>query len=119
MGDGLAQVARGQVDPVRGAHVVREVARQLPFEPLEVPLELRPHVRVDQPRGQAPPGQRPNRANRKVASGSRRPRTASATSSPTASPCLKPCPEPPPTSHVFAARGCRSMTKCSSGEFPY
>src|SRR2546422_4389985 len=56
MGDGLAQVARGQVDPVRGAHVVREVARQLPLEPLEVPLELRPHVRVDQPRGQAPPG---------------------------------------------------------------
>src|SRR6266571_6562323 len=56
MGDGLAQVARGQVDPVRGAHVVREVARQLSFEPLEVPLELRPHVRVDQPRGQAPPG---------------------------------------------------------------
>ncbi len=47
MGNALAQITGGEIDPIRFAHVRREVARQLPLEPIEVPLELRVHRRVD------------------------------------------------------------------------
>src|SRR2546427_724422 len=36
-----AQIAGGEIDRIRFAHVCREVARQLPLEPIEVPLKLR------------------------------------------------------------------------------
>ena len=43
MGEGLSQVASGEIDPIRRPHVRGEVARQLPLEPLEVLLEPGAH----------------------------------------------------------------------------
>src|SRR5213593_2708376 len=43
----LAQVAGREIDAIRVAHMCREVARQLPLEPIEILLELRTHGRVD------------------------------------------------------------------------
>src|SRR5213075_1486649 len=108
MGQGLAQIARRQVDSVGLPHVGGKVARPLPLEPLEVPFELFRHATA-----------RDGRAETGGSAGGFASSTSPATSSPTAGPCLKPCPEPPPTSHAFAAAGWRSMMKCSSGEFSY
>src|SRR5256885_686791 len=116
MRNDCAQIARGEIDPIGFAHVRREVARQLPLEPIEVPLELGAHRRRGQPPGPAPGAKR----DRRNSGGAPSPPTTSfATSSPTAGPCLKPCPEPPPTSQTFVAAGWWSMMKCSSGEFSY
>jgi hypothetical protein len=84
----VAEVARGEIDAIGVADMRGKIARQLPFEALEVSLEGQPSLR-----------------SLNVPSGSPPPSTSRATSSPTAGPCLKPWPDPPPTSHAFAAAG--------------
>src|SRR2546428_12159438 len=69
----LTQVAGSEIDPIGLAHVCREVARQPPLEPIEVPFEPGAHAtargettgtRVAPPPRRAPvwPPARPRRA---------------------------------------------------------
>jgi len=47
MRNNLAEITGREIDPIGLAHVRREVARQLPLEPIEVSFELRTHRWVD------------------------------------------------------------------------
>jgi hypothetical protein len=47
MRNDLAEITGAEIDPIGLPHVRREVARQVPLEPVKVQFQLRAHRRVD------------------------------------------------------------------------